>query len=248
MLCLFLAIASNGAADDVGDTPASAELLPTGSVTRVIERHQDRDVFQFAVLPFVTNAVTVSTGAVWDCEMELLCPAGTTVIMFTNTVVGGSNTVLLLSTGAARRAYLSVKSLAEFTTGTYHIALAHRFTDADGDGLPDAWELAKFASLTNAWTGGDADADGLRDDAEWLAGTNPNDASSTLRIQSLQRITNWTHISWTTQPEGLYRVSRASNPTGAWTVISDLMLAASNVTATSFAWPSNAVFRVEFVY
>ena len=249
VLLLFILTASPARGDDVGDSPGAAELLSTGSVIRVIERHYDRDVFQFTVLPFATNLVTVSTGTVWDCELDLLSPAGTSVMLFTNTVVAGSTTIALLNTGAARRAYLSIKSLAEFTTGTYAVALAHRFEDSDADGLPDQWEIAKSGSLTNTWTGGDADGDGFADEAEWLAGTHPSDASSSLRIQSIYRVTNWTHIAWTTQPEGLYRVSTAPSPAGMWSALPEVVLAESNLTTRPVAGASTAsVFRVEFVY
>ena len=57
-------------------------------------------------------------------------------------------------------------------------------TDLDGDGLPDAWEVRHFGS-TNSVAGADPDADGLTNLQEFRAGTNPNSASSTLRISSL---------------------------------------------------------------
>ena len=56
-------------------------------------------------------------------------------------------------------------------------------TDADGDGLPDAWETAFGFGVNNpADAGLDADGDTLSNRAEYLAGTDPTNASSCLRI------------------------------------------------------------------
>lgn len=249
VVALFLGLVLDVRADDVGNTPASAELLATGSVTRVFERRPDLDVFQFTIFSYVTNRITVSTGTVWDVEMDVLAPSGLTITHFTNTAVGVPTTLELLSTTLARRAYLSVKSLAEFTTGSYQIAFTRAFNDVDGDGIPDAWELAKFGALTNAWTGGDADGDGFSDDSEWLAGTNPADASSALRITQIQIVTNWAHVTWTTQPDGLYRVSSAPTPAGFWSAFPTAVLANSTLTTRAVTnAATNAAFRVEFVY
>jgi len=46
-------------------------------------------------------------------------------------------------------------------------------SDSDGDGLPDAWEMANFATLS-ANPGDDPDGDGASNMAEFNAGTNPN--------------------------------------------------------------------------
>ncbi len=51
-------------------------------------------------------------------------------------------------------------------------------TDADADGLPDAWELSVFNNLTAAHATSDADRDGVRDLDEFVLGTNPRDAST----------------------------------------------------------------------
>jgi len=59
-------------------------------------------------------------------------------------------------------------------------------TDSDGDGLPDDWERENFGSLS---AGGGDDPDGDRSDnrAEWSASTDPNDATSSLRILRITR-------------------------------------------------------------
>lgn len=53
--------------------------------------------------------------------------------------------------------------------------------DADGDGMDDAWEITYFGSTSRNGTG-DFDNDGMTDLAEFLAGTKPNDNSSSLRL------------------------------------------------------------------
>ena len=59
-------------------------------------------------------------------------------------------------------------------------------TDSDGDGLPDDWERENFGNLSAS--GGD-DPDGDRSDnrAEWSASTDPNNATSLLRILRVTR-------------------------------------------------------------
>ena len=53
--------------------------------------------------------------------------------------------------------------------------------DSDGNGLADAWERLYFGSI-GVSPGADADGDGVSNKAEYLAGTNPTDASSKLVI------------------------------------------------------------------
>jgi hypothetical protein len=55
--------------------------------------------------------------------------------------------------------------------------------DTDGDGMADAWELIYFGSIA-ANPGDDADGDGASNLQEYLAGTNPTDATDALVITS----------------------------------------------------------------
>src|SRR5439155_2416492 len=59
-------------------------------------------------------------------------------------------------------------------------------TDEDGDGLPDDWESANGLISTNAADAAlDADADGATNLQEYLAGTDPQDPLSFLRIDGI---------------------------------------------------------------
>ena len=59
-------------------------------------------------------------------------------------------------------------------------------SDADGDGLPDAWEIQYFGSISDprATPDADPDGDGFTNAQEYLAGTSPVDASSALKLDS----------------------------------------------------------------
>jgi len=88
--------------------------------------------------------------------------------------------------------------------------------DTDGDGLPDAWEWEHFGNLT-ATGAGDADGDGKSNLAEYLAGTDPNNAADNLRITSFQRglLATPTRLDmqWTSQPTRQYAIQSSSDLT-----------------------------------
>lgn len=83
--------------------------------------------------------------------------------------------------------------------------------DSDGDGIADAWELQHFGNLTTANAKSDFDGDGFTDLQEYLAGTDPKDASSYLRITASTTApmgaTNM--LTWTSVPTRNYHVQES---------------------------------------
>lgn len=57
--------------------------------------------------------------------------------------------------------------------------------DLDGDGLPDWWEKRYFTDNVSAFPGDDNDGDGMSNKSEFIAGTIPNNATSLLKILSI---------------------------------------------------------------
>ncbi|MEO6738947.1 MAG: DUF4838 domain-containing protein [Chthoniobacteraceae bacterium] len=72
---------------------------------------------------------------------------------------------------------------------TYRVAPT---LDTDGDGIPDAWELAHFPNLNTASGSplSDFDDDGTSDLAEFVAGTLPDDPQSQLKVEEITTSAN----------------------------------------------------------
>ena len=58
------------------------------------------------------------------------------------------------------------------SSGSVTSAVATPYIDANGNGLPDSWEMAYFGNLNQA-AGGDYDGDGITNIQEFFDGTNP---------------------------------------------------------------------------
>ena len=76
------------------------------------------------------------------------------------------------------------------TTNVFSYTAVNRYQDSVGDGIPDWWRAQYFGgtgTTTNALScaTADPDGDGMNNYQEYLAGTNPTNAASVFKIQSL---------------------------------------------------------------
>jgi subtilisin family serine protease len=108
-----------------------------------------------------------------------------------------------------------------------------RIVDSDGNGLPDWWEFQYFGHLTGTDPTADPDHDGMNNLAEWIAGTNPTNAASVLRL-TLVSATNANNIvvSWPSVAGKNYWLARSTNLSAGFNTIVDTNIAATAPTNT----------------
>jgi hypothetical protein len=97
---------------------------------------------------------------------------------------------------------------APFTTTFVRVAL-----DADGNGINDDWEVRYFGRI-GVDLNADSDADGMSNYQEYLAGTNPTNSTSLLRVTSLTVAGENIDVSWTTV-EGKSYIVQTNSAAGA---------------------------------
>ena len=117
-------------------------------------------------------------------------------------------------------------------------AVAYAQTDAiqqgqlAPDGLPVAWLLANFGT-TNVNANADPTGKGMTIAQDYLAGTDPNNANSVLRITTIQRgiVSDPTYVMllWTSVPSRFYAVQyRSALDTNTWSDYAVLPWAGAN--------------------
>jgi hypothetical protein len=102
--------------------------------------------------------------------------------------------------------------------------------DTDADGIPDSWMIQQFGHATGLASDrsraqDDADADGMSNRQEYLAGTGPLDAQSCLRLdaQHVGSGVGRPQLSFTAMPEIDYTVQYADDVTsGIWHKLADV--------------------------
>ncbi|MDH7501478.1 MAG: fibronectin type III domain-containing protein [Verrucomicrobiota bacterium] len=103
--------------------------------------------------------------------------------------------------------------------------------DYNRDGLPDDWQAMYWAEPKSSWPRGDVDSDGdgASNWAEFLAGTNPLDKASVLRMQARPTAGgSGLLIEWNAVPRFVYKV-QSSADLKVWSDAGSAQLAASSV-------------------
>jgi hypothetical protein len=254
LLLSALALGPPGARANGGPGFATPVTVNGSAVNGSIGTDIERDWFSFRAVPYASYAIAVSTGMIWDCVLDLRTPDGVVVLSETCTVAGASAGVIpWTNTTVAGTFYLEVGGFAEFTTGSYQVAVSGgTFTDANANGLPDIWEMQEFGNLTNT-AENDNDGDGLSNKDEYGSGTHPTNSASGLFTESFQQQSNGVSLAWQAIQYGSYRVLLATNLVNGsiWRVLgTNLNTDGSGM--ESYVDPDGllpeAFYRVEYAY
>lgn len=160
------------------------------------------------------NAVTIGENSLDNVEQVLI-----------DLPIPGDYTIIVDCDEALR--YYSGRprpSLKKGGTQRYSLLISGGTGDADGDGLPDDWELAFFGSETNAVASADGDGDGADNRSEYIAGTDPTDSSDFFSVSEGASATGTGFaLSWEPLLGRLYQVNWTTNLTLPFVPISEAL-------------------------
>ncbi len=96
-----------------------------------------------------------------------------------------------------------------------------RTVDADGNQLPDWWEMAFFGVPSGVDPGAGPDGDGFTNLQEYWADTNPLDPASYLRLTSIHAENGQVRVQWSGETQARQFLQRTMTPQlpGSWTDI-----------------------------
>ncbi|MBM3824442.1 MAG: fibronectin type III domain-containing protein [Verrucomicrobia bacterium] len=117
--------------------------------------------------------------------------------------------------------------------------------DSNGDGLPDDWQASFWDSTIASGTGGadDFDGDGATNFREFLAGTNPKDPRSSLKLE-LRQTGQGLMVVWNTQPGFIYQLQSSADAQN-WANVGASRFAAGNTDSVLVNQSSQvSMFRV----
>ena len=164
--------------DDVGSVTSAAAKLTILIDPTIVQQPLSQQVARGGSLTFsitVTNTATLPVGYRWRRQ------GGTVAFQEVNSYTG-FYTATNIQPGLTNFTAV-VTNLARASGVLSASAFAIIVLDSDGDGLPDDWETANGLNSSDPNDpGADSDGDSMTNGEEYIAGTDPQDEESYLRV------------------------------------------------------------------
>jgi hypothetical protein len=188
-------------------TTHGGENFLIGQPSAIVEGSAWIDVKEIHLAGSATPlAITWTTATNWQTSVPLILGANQLIFIGTDyqgsAVVSASITITCTATGGG--------------------------VDSDGDGMPDAWELANGLNPALNDGGADNDGDGLTNLQEYLAGTDPNDPQSFLRIDGASDGSSVRLTFMAVAGRSYTLLQREDVAAGPWSKVTDLPAQATN--------------------
>ena len=154
----------------------------------------------------------------------------------------------LASNSVSTQSYrVIVRNLASSGTAANALCNVITLADADGDGIADIWEVANGLNTNSVADAAlDSDGDTMSNRAEFLAGTDPSNAASYLKIDSITANVGAT-LTFGAISNRTYSVQYSDLPGSAlWFKLADVPARSTNrvETISDFGYASNRLYRL----
>lgn len=196
------------------------------------------------VAPVISSAVISTAGNPNGTDVGGSITGAATIEFFANPPAGDEGKVFLGTLSAAGGSFsaslastfpvgytITATATASSNTSQFSSAINATTNDSDGDGIPDNWMNAHFNHATGqaadkSRATDDADGDGFTNLQEFLAGTDPRNASSRFRITSVTSASANITITFSAVAGKTYRVEYNDDLTSStWLLLQDQLFA-----------------------
>jgi hypothetical protein len=137
------------------------------------------------------------------------------------------------SIAATQQYRVVIKNIAASNISHPNLASIIVLADTDHDAIPDQWESGYGLSPTNAVDANlDTDGDSMSNRAEYIAGTDPTDPTSYLKVEQMTGDGGNASISFIAQSNKTYTVQCKDELASAWVKLADIVARSTNHTET----------------